>query len=81
MTKVLWILRHGDAEQCVVEVVGTRAAPARLLVDGSLVETFADGRCRTDRAYPDAGSTWLVLGDPAETTLYRSGLGGGGGHG
>lgn len=66
------VLRSGGADRWAVEAVGSPAAPARLLVDGSLVEVFAGGRCRTDRAYPGADSTWLVLGDPSELILYRS---------
>ena len=35
---------------------------AQVLVDGSLVEVFSDGDCRTTRVYPTAASTWRVLG-------------------
>jgi len=66
------VLRTGGVDRTVVEVTGTAAAPARVLVDGSLVETFAGRLCRTDRAYPDAASSWLVLGDPSRVVLYRS---------
>lgn len=36
--------------------------PARVLVDGSLVEVFADGVPSTLRAYPDADSHWELRG-------------------
>ena len=49
----------------VVAVTGTLDQPARILVDGSMVEAFADGRSMTTRAYPTAKSRWLV--DTAET--------------
>ncbi|MCW2810649.1 MAG: putative glycoside hydrolase [Friedmanniella sp.] len=47
--------------------------PARIFVDGSLVETFWSGRVRTDRVYPDAASRWRV-DTAADLTAYRVGL-------
>ena len=39
----------------------------------SIAQPSRSGRlCRTDRAYPDAASSWLVLGDPSRVVLYRS---------
>jgi beta-fructofuranosidase len=54
----------GNRER-VVSVTGTLDQPARILVDGSMVEAFAAGRSTTTRAYPTATSRWLV--DAAET--------------
>lgn len=50
---------------------GTPADPARILVDGSMVETFHHGASHTTRAYPTANSSWVV--DGAEVTAYRLG--------
>ncbi|MFL6065693.1 MAG: glycoside hydrolase family 32 protein [Friedmanniella sp.] len=70
-------LRHGDTVAVVTELAGTRAEPARLLVDGSLVEAFAAGRCWTTRAYPTSRSQWLVEGDRDALAVHRlSGSGG-----
>ncbi len=65
---------HGAAgPQLVAEAAGTPAEPARILVDGSIVEAFADLRCWTGRAYPEQESHWRVAGDPAEVVVYRLG--------
>jgi beta-fructofuranosidase len=66
-------LQSGPDAQVVVEVAGTPEEPARVLVDGSLVEFFAGGRSWTTRAYPTADSRWLVEGGSA--VGYRLGLG------
>jgi beta-fructofuranosidase len=50
---------------------GTQSDPARLLVDGSIVETFHQNRSSTTRAYPTMGSSWVVEG--AAVTAYRLG--------
>jgi hypothetical protein len=65
-------LQHGPDAQVVVEVAGTPDKPVRVLVDGSLVESFAGGRSWTTRAYPTADSHWLVEGGSAAG--YRLGL-------
>jgi beta-fructofuranosidase len=60
----------------VVEIVGpdgdrevwrapADAARVRVLVDGSVVEAFADGDAWTVRAYPRAGESWRVQADAA----------------
>jgi beta-fructofuranosidase len=41
------------------------AARVRVLVDGSVVEAFADGDAWTVRAYPRAGELWQVRADAA----------------
>jgi beta-fructofuranosidase len=50
---------HGDEDR----VVADEAGPARILVDGSLIEVFdGSGAARTLRAYPAPTSTWRVRG-------------------
>ena len=70
------VLRDGDMTVAEVAATGTAGDPARVLVDGSVVETYAGGRCRTDRAYPGADSRWEIDGDPASLVVYRLGLAG-----
>ena len=70
-------LRHGGTAAVVVELAGTAAEPARVLVDGSLVESFAGGRSWTTRAYPSDQSCWLVEGAAAELVVHRLSRGGG----
>jgi beta-fructofuranosidase len=60
---------HGDMPVSVTE--GTPADPARVFVDGSIVETFHGGASHTTRAYPTADSSWVV--DGAAVTAYRLG--------
>ncbi len=53
----------------VAEVVVDEPVPARVLVDGSLVEVFgADGVPRTVRAYPTEESWWVVEAVDATVT-------------
>jgi beta-fructofuranosidase len=54
----------------VSAVEGTPADPARILVDGSIVETFHSGASHTTRAYPTLHSSWVVEG---AVTAYRLG--------
>ena len=62
----------GDgADALVSSVDGTPADPARIFVDGSMVETFYRGASHTTRAYPTADSRWIV--DGAAVTAYRLG--------
>jgi beta-fructofuranosidase len=44
-----------------------------VLVDGSVVEAFADGDAWTVRAYPRAGESWRVRAD-AELSAWELGL-------
>lgn len=65
-------LELGD--EAVVAVAGAAGGPARLLVDGSMVEAFAgDGRVTTTRAYPRVHRRWRVTAaGPIE--FWRLGL-------
>jgi beta-fructofuranosidase len=50
---------------------GTPDDPARIMVDGSIVETFQGGASHTTRAYPSPDSRWAVDGEAV--TAYRLG--------
>jgi beta-fructofuranosidase len=50
---------------------GTEADPARILVDGSIIETFHRGVSRTTRAYPTLSSRWVAEG--GAVTVFRLG--------
>jgi len=56
--------------------VASIQAPARILVDGSLVEIFGDGRApHTARAYPTTTSEWVLrLDRPTSLAAWRLGL-------
>lgn len=58
----------------VAEVGGTPHEPARILVDGGLVEAFAAGTAHTTTARPGADHAWVVDADPGSTTLHRLAL-------
>jgi beta-fructofuranosidase len=60
---------HVEARVSAAE--GTRTDPARIFVDGSIVETFQRGASHTSRAYPTSRSWWVVEG--AAVTAYRLG--------
>ncbi len=64
-------LVHGSAVELVSAAEGTPTDPARILVDGSMVETFDHGASHTTRAYPTDHSGWVV--DGAAVTAYRLG--------
>jgi hypothetical protein len=49
----------------------TPSDPARILVDGSIVETFHRGTSHTTRAYPTIKSSWVVEGEVV--SAYRLG--------
>jgi beta-fructofuranosidase len=57
------------AEVLVSAAEGTPADPVRILVDGSMVESFHRGASHTTRAYPTANSRWVV--DGSRVTGYR----------
>ena len=59
------------ADALVSSVEGTPGEPARILVDGSMVETFHRGASHTTRAYPTADTRWVV--DGSAVTVYRLG--------
>jgi beta-fructofuranosidase len=77
------VVAHGEAtlgladatdREVVVTVTGSLDQPARILVDGSMVEAFADGRSVTTRAYPTRTSRWLVdTADAVEIWSLRLG--------
>jgi beta-fructofuranosidase len=58
-------------DSLVAAADGTPTDPARILVDGSIVETFHGSRSCTTRAYPTMSSSWVVEG--AAVTAYRLG--------
>jgi beta-fructofuranosidase len=62
-------LVQGGAGQLVSAVECTPTEPVRILVDGSIVETFHGGASHTTRAYPTADSGWVV--DGAAVRAYR----------
>jgi beta-fructofuranosidase len=61
--------QSGDVLVAAAE--GTAANPARILVDGSIIETFHHGASRTTRAYPTLSSSWVAEG--AAITVFRLG--------
>jgi beta-fructofuranosidase len=66
----LRLVDHG-VDALVSSALGTPSDPARILVDGSIVESFASGASHTTRAYPATTSSWVVNG--AQVTVYRLG--------
>ncbi len=58
----------------VASAVGTAEEPARILVDGSIVEVFQGGETHTTRAYPSSGSEWFVRAEPGSAEVFRLGL-------
>jgi beta-fructofuranosidase len=58
-------------DSLVAAADGTPTDPARILVDGSIVETFHRSRSCTTRAYPTMSSSWVAEG--AAVTAYRLG--------
>ena len=67
----LRLVHGGGAAELVSATEGTPSDPVRILVDGSMVETFHHGTSHTTRAYPTADSGWLV--DGAAVTAHRLG--------
>jgi beta-fructofuranosidase len=64
-------LLDDHADILVSAAEGTLADPARILVDGSMVESFCRGASHTTRAYPTADSRWVV--DGVGVSVYRLG--------
>lgn len=67
------LLSAAGAPRVVVETLGTLGEPARVLVDGSVVETFAAGVAATTRAYPTGGAGWLVEAADDVVRIFRLG--------
>ncbi|HZA03460.1 MAG TPA: glycoside hydrolase family 32 protein [Propionibacteriaceae bacterium] len=57
----------------VVAMPGSADEPARIQVDGSMVEAFTADRSTTARAYPTESSRWRVTAD-APVEIWRLGL-------
>lgn len=60
-------ITQGGVEVVVVATDG----PARILVDGSLVETFGETMATTTRVYPTRSSRWLLEAAEADTAVWR----------
>ena len=68
------ILEGDGTAEIVVDIEGDQARGIRILVDGSIVEVFADGAPpRTLRAYPGPRSRWRVEGGSG-LRIWRLGL-------
>jgi beta-fructofuranosidase len=63
-----------DDEQSIVAVTGSAAGPARIFVDGSIIEAFSGGAAHTTRAYPSASSRWSIEADGGAVRVYRLAL-------
>ena len=64
-------LTDEGVDEPVAVAEATLADPARILVDGSIVETFHAGASHTTRAYPTISSSWVVTGEAV--SAYRLG--------
>jgi beta-fructofuranosidase len=68
------VLEGDGTAEVVVDIEGDQARGIRILVDGSIVEVFADGATqRTLRAYPGPRSRWRVESG-SELRIWRLGL-------
>ena len=64
-------LRIAGTDAAVAHLEPSGPDPATILVDGSLVEVFDDGRSTTTRAYPDQDHRWVVEAEPDDMLIYR----------
>jgi len=64
-------LRIAGIDAAVAHLVPGGRDPATILVDGSVVEVFDDGRSITTRAYPDQDHPWLIEADQEDVLIYR----------
>ncbi len=64
-------LRVAGVDTIVVDPAFFGGGPARILVDGSVVEAYGATRTFTTRAYPTSGSVWTATG---ATAGHRLGL-------
>ena len=55
----------------MVAVTGSAHDPARIFVDGSIIETFGGGAAHTTRAYPSASSRWSIEAPDQAVRVYR----------
>ncbi len=62
------------SEAGVDVLVVAAEGPARIFVDGSLVEMFSDGPAWTGRVYPGPTSRWLIETETAPTEVWRLGF-------
>ena len=60
-------------DEVVLQVSGVGPEPARIFVDGSMVEAYDDGGTITTRAYPDHDHQWRLDAEPGFTEIYRLG--------
>lgn len=56
-------------------LVAQTTGPARILVDGSMVEIFSGPAPATTRAYPGTTGGWVVEAEPGDVTGYLLGTG------
>ena len=68
-TTLRLIEANSDARTVAV-TTGSPTDPARVLVDGSIVEVFSGGRAYTTRAYPTETSRWSIEAD-ADVVVHR----------
>ena len=64
-------LIDGNDQRTVVAVTGSANDPARIFVDGSIIETFGGGAAHTTRAYPSASSRWSIDAGDEAVRVYR----------
>lgn len=64
------VLVDGRIQQTVAELT----KPARVLVDGSMIEIFTGEMATTTRAYPGSNSFWELRARADDVTLYRLAL-------
>ena len=54
----------------VGQAEGRPTTPARIFIDGSIVEVFVDGNAFTTRAYPGADSTWAIDAEAGHVAVF-----------
>ena len=60
-------------DEVVLQVSGAGPEPARIFVDGSMVEAYDDGATITTRAYPDSDHRWRLDAAPGAAVIYTLG--------
>jgi beta-fructofuranosidase len=66
----LRLIDANDDALTVAVTTGSPVDPARVIVDGSIVEVFSGGRAYTTRAYPTETSRWSIEAD-ADVVVHR----------